>query len=220
MSQRLFKGLIRTDCCMHSPKAQKKNQNRRPQGEISTLRGEYAEKVIEARQALWKGHNNVTPYLSTTTFFASRSKGTKWYEEQQESSYVHCSELGSSEERAGSLARSARRARQEPNYFVALVPPSNNWGRNGGRSKGLIQELNRFLRQGKREDRNCRNRKGKKDNDVDCYIDIIATIIGGIDDKELNIATAMVRGIFVGIESSIDVITLEFLKTYNIMRMI
>ncbi|KAJ8431309.1 hypothetical protein Cgig2_032299 [Carnegiea gigantea] len=46
--------------------------------------------------------------------------------------------------------------------------------------------LNRYLRRGEGGDRNRHDLKGKKDNDVDCNTEIIATIVGGIDDRELN----------------------------------
>ncbi|KAJ8437298.1 LOW QUALITY PROTEIN: hypothetical protein Cgig2_006402 [Carnegiea gigantea] len=46
--------------------------------------------------------------------------------------------------------------------------------------------LNHFLRRGRGEDYNCHDPKGKKDNDVDHNTEIIATIIGRIDNKELN----------------------------------
>ncbi|KAJ8420332.1 hypothetical protein Cgig2_006247 [Carnegiea gigantea] len=41
--------------------------------------------------------------------------------------------------------------------------------------------------EGKREGRSCRNLEGKKDSDANRDTEVIAIIIGGIDDKELNI---------------------------------
>ncbi|KAJ8422436.1 hypothetical protein Cgig2_014327 [Carnegiea gigantea] len=47
-------------------------------------------------------------------------------------------------------------------------------------------QLNRFLKKGGGGDHNRRNPEGKKDNDTDRNTKVIATIIGGIDGKELN----------------------------------
>ncbi|KAJ8426528.1 LOW QUALITY PROTEIN: hypothetical protein Cgig2_022535 [Carnegiea gigantea] len=47
-------------------------------------------------------------------------------------------------------------------------------------------QLNRFLRRGEGGDCNRRDSKGKKDSDANCNAEIIETIIGGIDDRELN----------------------------------
>ncbi|KAJ8437473.1 hypothetical protein Cgig2_002974 [Carnegiea gigantea] len=47
-------------------------------------------------------------------------------------------------------------------------------------------QLNHFLTRGGSEDRSRHDPKGKKDNDVNPNTKIITTIIGGIDDKELN----------------------------------
>ncbi|KAJ8439076.1 LOW QUALITY PROTEIN: hypothetical protein Cgig2_018470 [Carnegiea gigantea] len=51
----------------------------------------------------------------------------------------------------------------------------------------LLRTANRLLRRGGGEDRNRHNPEGKKDNDADRNIEIIGIIIGGIDDKELNV---------------------------------
>jgi len=42
------------------------------------------------------------------------------------------------------------------------------------------------LRRGKGEDCNCHDPKGKKNNHINHNTEIIATIIGRIDNKELN----------------------------------
>ena len=48
-------------------------------------------------------------------------------------------------------------------------------------------QLNCFLKKGEDGDHNRCNREGKKDNDADRNTKIIATIIRGIDGKELSI---------------------------------
>ncbi|KAJ8427224.1 hypothetical protein Cgig2_028748 [Carnegiea gigantea] len=62
-------------------------------GEPSALWGGDARKIIETKQALGKAYNSVTPSRSTTTPYASKSKVTRWYEEQEESSHPSYSEL-------------------------------------------------------------------------------------------------------------------------------
>jgi len=47
-------------------------------------------------------------------------------------------------------------------------------------------QLNHFLRRGGGRGHNLRDPEGKKDNDADYNTKITATIIRGIDDKELN----------------------------------
>ena len=48
------------------------------------------------------------------------------------------------------------------------------------------RQLNHFKKWGKGDGQNHHNQEGKKDNDADCNKEVIATVVGGIDDKELN----------------------------------
>ncbi|KAJ8432497.1 hypothetical protein Cgig2_003574 [Carnegiea gigantea] len=79
------------------------------------------------------------------------------------------------------------------------------------------------LRARRRWDRNCYNPEGKKDNDVNGYMEIITTSLSGGHALlqtpqnnalviQLKIATAMVHRIFMNTRSSIDIITIECLK--------
>ncbi|KAJ8430030.1 hypothetical protein Cgig2_010959 [Carnegiea gigantea] len=49
------------------------------------------------------------------------------------------------------------------------------------------RQLNCFLRRGIGVDHNRHSLQRKKDNNANCNIEIIATIIGGINDKEVNV---------------------------------
>jgi len=49
-------------------------------------------------------------------------------------------------------------------------------------------QLNHFLRRGEGEDRNYSDLEGKKDNGVGHNMEIISTIVEGIDEKKLNAA--------------------------------
>ncbi|KAJ8421049.1 hypothetical protein Cgig2_025014 [Carnegiea gigantea] len=61
-------------------------------------------------------------------------------------------------------------------YHEDLGTPSPNELAN-------LRQLNAFLMSSNKEDCNHRNPKGKRDNDAGCSMEIIAIIIGGIDDK-------------------------------------
>ncbi|KAJ8426675.1 hypothetical protein Cgig2_018985 [Carnegiea gigantea] len=80
--------------------------NRCHQGEVNTLRGGDAKRVIEAKEALQKPHNSIASSQSITTPYASNSKEAGWYKEKEESSHLHYLEFESCSKRVPWSARS------------------------------------------------------------------------------------------------------------------
>ncbi|KAJ8432523.1 LOW QUALITY PROTEIN: hypothetical protein Cgig2_030315 [Carnegiea gigantea] len=76
-----------------------------PRRNSSTLQGGDARKIIKVEQALKKAHNSVSPSCIVTIPYASKSRGARWYEEQEESSRPHYLAGGGFEERVPSPAR-------------------------------------------------------------------------------------------------------------------
>ncbi|KAJ8421791.1 LOW QUALITY PROTEIN: hypothetical protein Cgig2_002953 [Carnegiea gigantea] len=136
------------------------------------------------------------------SFPHSLQKGAGWYEEQDESSRPHYVELGSFRERIPSLVKSVGRTLtgtreiksnpmlRQPNSMETSAKFRNKnkyreYHKDYGHTTSECHECKKSLRRG--DDHNRLNPKEKKDHDANYNTEIIVTIIGGIDDKELNI---------------------------------
>ncbi|KAJ8427458.1 hypothetical protein Cgig2_033088 [Carnegiea gigantea] len=80
-----------------------------PKRDASALQEGDPKRIIKAKQALRKAHNSIAPSRPVTTLYASKSRGARWYEEQEESSRPCHPEVGGSKGRIPSLTKSVGR---------------------------------------------------------------------------------------------------------------
>jgi len=81
--------------------------------EPSAAHGGDASRIIEAKHALQRAQVSVAPFRSMTTPHVSKSRGTTWYKEQEESSHPKHLELGRLGDQGPSPEQSMRRVQIE-----------------------------------------------------------------------------------------------------------
>ncbi|KAJ8434555.1 LOW QUALITY PROTEIN: hypothetical protein Cgig2_001187 [Carnegiea gigantea] len=179
-------------------------RSRHPQRNPNALQGRDAKRIFKAKQALRKAQINVAISCSISTPYASKSLGAEWYEEQEKSSRLLTRKQEAPRKeffyRLGPTLTGTRNILKEikGNPMLRRPRPIETPEKFKNKNKyceyhedywhttSECRELKRALHEGVSGDHNHRDPEGKKDNDADCNTKIIATIIGGIDDRKLN----------------------------------